>query len=76
MKKDLIKLYINENQIKEMYNNNMSFGSHGYEHVWLNKLDYKSQSDQLNKSLNYFKNKNFNENLPVCYPYGILIPIL
>ena len=53
------KLYINENQIKEMYNNNMSFGSHGYEHVWWNKLDYKSQSDQLNKSLNYFKKIKF-----------------
>lgn len=65
------KLYINENQIKEMYNNNMSFGSHGYEHIWWNKLDYKSQSDQLNKSLNYFKKiKIFNENFSVCYPYG------
>ena len=44
----------------------MSFGSHGYEHVWWNKLDYKSQSDQLNKSLNYFKKiKIFNENFSV-----------
>ena len=65
------KLYMNEKQIKEMYNNNMSFGSHGYQHLWWNKLDYKNQLEQVNKSINYFKKiKIFDDNFSICYPYG------
>lgn len=65
------KLYLKENQIKTMLNNNMNFGIHGYEHLWLGSLSKSNQNNDIKKSLNFFKKKFLtNKNLSFCYPYG------
>ncbi len=65
------KLYMNEDHLKEMYNNNMMFGSHGTNHYWWNTLSKEKQEKEIKTSLNFFKKNNFNiDQLSVCYPYG------
>tara|TARA_B100000315_G_scaffold236461_1_gene252230 strand:+ start:605 stop:1552 length:948 start_codon:yes stop_codon:yes gene_type:complete len=64
-------LYMNEKQIKEMYNENMSFGSHGDYHYWWEYLKKKDQEKEIKNSINFFKKINFDTNsLSVCFPYG------
>ncbi len=60
-----------KNQIKTMLNNNMKFGVHGYEHLWLGNLSRSNQSIDIKKSVYFFKKKlSANDNLSFCYPYG------
>ena len=62
---------MNEVQIKEMYKNNMSFGSHGDNHFWWNKLNYENQLKEITNSINFFKKlKVYDSFFSVCYPYG------
>ena len=70
--KDFSKnLYMNKNNIKEMYSDNMSFGSHGDYHYWLEYLNKEDQKKEIKNSINFFKKNNFNtSSLSVCYPYG------
>ena len=42
-------------QIKEMYKNNMGFGSHGDNHLWWQYLDYKNQVKEIKNSIDFFK---------------------
>jgi len=64
-------LYMNEQQIKEMYNESMSFGSHGDYHYWWEHLKKKDQEKEIKNSINFFKKINFDINsLSVCFPYG------
>ena len=44
-------------QIKEMYKNNMGFGSHGDNHLWWQYLDYKNQVKEIKNSIDFFKKK-------------------
>ena len=65
------KLYMNSSQIKEMYKNNMGFGSHGDNHIWWQYLSYENQVKEIKKSINFFKkNKIYDDNFSVCFPYG------
>ena len=65
------ELYMNESNIQELYNNNFSIGSHGYNHFWWNKLNKNEQENEIKKSINYFKKINvYDENFSVCFPYG------
>ncbi len=64
-------LYMNENNIKELYQNNFTIGSHGYEHNWWGKISNKNQELEIIKSLNFFKNIGvLDKNFSVCFPYG------
>ena len=64
-------LYMNKNNIQELYKNNFSIGSHGYNHYWWEKINKNEQEMEIKKSINYFKNiKVFDKNFSVCYPYG------
>ena len=64
-------LYMNENNIKELYQNNFTIGSHGYEHNWWGKISNKKQELEIIKSLNFFRNIGvFDKNFSVCFPYG------
>tara|TARA_Y100000816_G_scaffold49132_1_gene31134 strand:+ start:587 stop:1489 length:903 start_codon:yes stop_codon:yes gene_type:complete len=64
-------LYMNKNNIQELYKNNFSIGSHGYNHYWWEKINKDEQEMQIKKSINYFKKiKVFDKNFSVCYPYG------
>ena len=65
------KLYMDTKQIKEMYKNNMGFGSHGDNHLWWQYLDYKNQVIEIKNSVDFFKkNKIYDDNFSVCFPYG------
>ena len=71
------KLYLKKNQIKTMLNNNMNFGIHGYEHLWLGSLSKSKQNNDIKKSLNFFKKKFLtNEIYPFATHTGHLIKIL
>ena len=64
-------LYMNKNNIQELYKNNFSIGSHGYNHFWWKKINKNEQEMEIKKSINYFKKiKVFDKNFSVCYPYG------
>ena len=64
-------LYMNKNNIQELYKNNFSIGSHGYNHYWWEKINKNEQEMEIKKSINYFKKiKVFEKNFSVCYPYG------
>jgi peptidoglycan/xylan/chitin deacetylase (PgdA/CDA1 family) len=64
-------LYMNKNNIQELYKNNFSIGSHGYNHYWWEKINKNEQEMEIKKSINYFKKiKVFDKNFSVCYPYG------
>ena len=64
-------LYMNNNNIQELYKNNFSIGSHGYNHYWWEKINKNEQEIEIKKSINYFKKiKVFDKNFSVCYPYG------
>ncbi len=64
-------LYMNKNNIQELYKNYFSIGSHGYNHYWWEKINKNEQEMEIKKSINYFKKiKVFDKNFSVCYPYG------
>jgi len=64
-------LYINTTQIKEMHEAGMHFGSHGYDHYWLSKLEPKSLKLEIDKSRLFLSELGMNaESLTMCYPYG------
>ena len=65
------ELYISEEEIKEMIQSNMYFGSHGYKHPWLNTLSKNFQLKEIEKGLN-FLNKIGAPTIDwvMNYPYG------
>jgi len=63
------ELYLNFNQIKCMKNNGMYIGAHGYNHYWMDTLDYNSQLDEIIKSQEFLKDLG-NEFLIYSYPHG------
>lgn len=64
-------LYMNKKQIKEMYSENMTFGSHGDYHYWWERLKKKAQEKEIKSSIDFFRKMNFDtKSLSVCFPYG------
>ena len=65
------KIYMNKNHLIEMKKDNMTIGSHGYDHLWWKNISYKEQLFEIEKSINFFKKiRVYNKNFSVCYPYG------
>jgi len=65
------KLYINSNNLVEMYNEGMHIGSHGEFHERWGNLSKNKQIQEINNSIKFFKKLNFEiKDLSVCYPYG------
>ncbi len=65
------EIYMNADHLKEMYSEGMTFGSHGYQHVYWEFLDKNKQEEELINSIKFYKKLNFNtDNISVCYPYG------
>jgi peptidoglycan/xylan/chitin deacetylase (PgdA/CDA1 family) len=64
------ELYINIDQIKEMKESGMAFGSHGYYHDWLNILSHNDQEKEIEKSLHFLKKIESHRDWVMCYPYG------
>ncbi|MCF8067742.1 MAG: polysaccharide deacetylase family protein [Desulfobacterales bacterium] len=66
-----MELYMTPDQLKCMSSHGMYIGSHGYDHFWLNTLDYEAQKNQIDYSINFLKSiDNFNKDWVMCYPYG------
>lgn len=66
------QLYMNTRQIKEMKNNGMHFGLHGYDHYWLNKLPESMLIQDITKALDCMESHNFidRHKWVMNYPYG------
>ncbi len=65
------KLYMNEKNVKELYKNKFTIGSHGYDHFWWGKISKDEQEKEIKKSINYFKKIDvYNNSFSVCFPYG------
>jgi len=65
------ELYLTENEIKEMGEAGMYFGSHGHSHEWYTQLPDKELKMELEKSFNFCSQIIQKEKrLMFCYPYG------
>lgn len=65
------KLYMNMDEIHEMVDYGMYFGSHSYSHQWLSHLSSKELKLELEKSIKFYNTINSGtKNLIMCYPYG------
>jgi len=63
------KFYLTFDQITEMKDSGMFFGSHGYKHEWLAHLNDNDLDIELNKSQEFLSKIKQNSKI-MCYPYG------
>lgn len=64
-------LYLSLDEIKDMQDSGMYFGSHGYSHEWLSSLPSAELELELKKSLAFYLKINKKPtDLIMCYPYG------
>ncbi|ABO35563.1 polysaccharide deacetylase [Methanococcus maripaludis C5] len=65
------ELYLTKEQIKCMETFGMHFGSHSYDHYWLNSLTKERQAEEIDLSLKHLSEMGINiDNWTLCYPYG------
>ena len=65
------KLYMNKEDLKKLLDNDMYIGSHTYNHVHLNTLNYEEQEIEIDKSLSFLNEIGATtKNWIMCYPYG------
>lgn len=65
------ELYINSQDLKEMYDEGMHFGSHGEFHERWGLLSKNKQKKEMKNSIGFLKKIGLNKDrLSVCYPYG------
>jgi len=65
------KLYMSEQHLKEMISENMFIGGHGYDHYWLEKLNYSDQKNEIDLTIRFLKKIGAEyKDWVMCYPYG------
>jgi peptidoglycan/xylan/chitin deacetylase (PgdA/CDA1 family) len=64
------ELYLSLDEIDEMRENGMYFGSHGYSHQWLSYMSEKNLNTELEKSVKFCERISPNAEKIMCYPYG------
>lgn len=65
------ELYMSKDQIRCMVDCGMHFGSHGYDHYWLNSLTKEQQEFEIRKSIEFIAEVGGDpDNWTICYPYG------
>jgi peptidoglycan/xylan/chitin deacetylase (PgdA/CDA1 family) len=65
------KLYMTENQLKDMVRDGMHVGCHGNDHFWWTSLDKAAQYKEISSSVDFLKKLGVNMNtFTTCYPYG------
>ncbi|MBE5963897.1 MAG: polysaccharide deacetylase [Lachnospira sp.] len=69
--KDFVdELYLNMDDIKEMKQNGMIFGFHGYDHYWMNRLTNDELIKDIDKGMEVFDGIIDSKDWICCYPYG------
>ena len=64
-------LYLSFDEINEMKQSGMYFGSHGYSHQWLSYMTSNDLKLEIKQSLAFYKRICGNcTNLIMCYPHG------
>jgi len=65
------ELYLSEDQISTMLRHGMRFGSHGYEHRWMDTLSEREQLHEIDASLEFLQDVGSQpKDWLMCYPYG------
>lgn len=65
------ELYLTKDQIRCMHHHGMCFGSHGYDHYWLDRLTKTEQETEIDRSLDFLKSVGVDTRRWVmCYPHG------
>lgn len=64
------ELYMNMDQIKTMRRHGMTFGIHGYDHYWMNRLSEDALRRDLADALDVFDEVIDSSDWTNCYPYG------
>lgn len=63
------ELYMSLDQVRLMQREGMTFGIHGYDHYWMNRLSPEALVQDVKKSLEVFDGI-VPEDWVCCYPYG------
>lgn len=65
------QLYMSEEDLRALIAAGMHVGSHGYEHIWLDRVDRRSQEADVDRSLLLLDALGEDrEGWTFCYPYG------
>ncbi len=65
------ELYMNIDQLMTMNRHGMYIGVHGYNHLWLSKLNLKNKIEEIEKSIEFLATiKSDINKWVICYPYG------
>jgi len=65
------ELYLSVEDIQTLKREGMEIGSHGYDHVWLGRLEETDQEKDMKQARWWFDTLGINETgWLMCYPYG------
>ena len=65
------ELYMNIDHLSHMHSNGMYIGSHGYNHVWMDKITPLEQANEIDFSLKLIRKiGGSTEEWIMCYPFG------
>ena len=64
------ELYLSMEQVKLMQRHGMTWGIHGYEHAWMNRMAPDVLEADIKAALEVFDGILPNEGWLCCYPYG------
>jgi peptidoglycan/xylan/chitin deacetylase (PgdA/CDA1 family) len=65
------ELYMSLDQLRELHQEGMHIGSHGYSHAWLNNLSPEAQQTEVDLSLGFLRQAGIPlDAWTICYPYG------
>ena len=66
------ELYLQIGNLREMASSGMEIGGHGYNHVWLGKEPFETQSDEISRTVAFLTTIFGHQptGWVMCYPYG------
>lgn len=65
------ELYMSLDQLRQLHQEGMHVGSHGYTHAWLNSLSPDAQQTEVDLSLGFLRQAGIPlDDWTMCYPYG------
>ena len=66
------ELYMSLDQLRCLAQHGMYIGSHGYQHVWLDRLSLAEQGAEIHRSRDFLRLVGSDaEDWAMCYPYGV-----